>query len=572
LKTPTNTIQSSMPLGEMLIAQGRITRAELDAALSYRLERGIKLGQALVALNLATEAEVASSLRAQGKVHWIRLTPGIISRDIARMLGEERARSLQAIAINKIAGVVTVAMEDPSEGYNVDAISVQLDAPILAVYAEPAQIERCLDFVFADAPEEPVAGTDAPHGSDGPDPGVVCAEARAEEAGEDAPILERIVIQKTRELLREALARGASDIHIEPRADALHVRLRIDGTLVDGGMAPQSWARPVLEHLKAMADLDVAERRLPQNGCARIEIHGRRVDLRIRTAPTLSGEGAVIRMLDPARERSELTSLALGAEHERNLREMAAARGGILLVTGPVGAGKTTTLYALLQHLHSPGKKIVTIEDPVEVALDSATQISINARIGLTFARSLRCVAQQDADVVLVGEMRDEETAEIALETALAGRLVLSTLHTAGAVESIARLVDMGLRPYLVADTLLGCAAQRLVRRLCPSCRRPAAVRSDLLECLDLSSAETFFEGAGCESCSGTGYAGRVALFEVLRMNAAVAQLVREGKCVGEMRAAARRGGFSTLRDDGIQKARAGETTLEEVYAATARI
>jgi len=214
----------------------------------------------------------------------------------------------------------------------------------------------------------------------------------------------------------------------------------------------------------------------------------------------------------------------------------------------------------------------VTIEDPVELPLEFATQIAVNARIGLTFARSLRSVSHQDADVVLVGEIRDEETAELAVETAQAGCLVLSTLRTAGAVESITRLIDMGLRHYLVADTLLGCVSQRLVRKLCPSCRRPATVRPDLLECMELSSAETFFEGAGCEACSGRGYRGRVGLFEVLRMSSTLRALVREQRNGEALRAAACRGGLSLLRDDGIRKARVGETSLEEVYAATARI
>jgi type IV pilus assembly protein PilB len=571
VNNPSNPVQKNMPLGEMLIAQGRITRAELDAALSYRQQRGIKLGQALVALNLATQSEVAASLRSQGKVHCIRLTPGIVAKEIAELLGEERARSLQAIAINKIAGVVTVAMEDPSEVYNVDAISVQLDAPILPVYAEPAQIERCLDHVFKRQPENSGAAENVESAPVSENHGAA-VESGPQDGDLEPRNWEHTQSDLVGELLKDALAAGASDIHIEPRPRAVQVRLRVDGVLTESTGFPASWAGPVLAHFKRLSNLDVDEQRLPQSGSARVELGGRRVDLRIRTTPTLDGEGAVIRLVDAARQRLDLASLALKDEDRAGIEELVGAGSGILFVTGPAGSGRTTTLYALLQHLRSPGKKIVTIEDPVESALESATQISVQPRIGLTIARALRSVAQQDADVVLVGEIRDEETAELAVETALSGRLVLSTLHTAGTVESITRLLDMGVRPYLVADTLIGAVAQRLVRKLCPSCRRPATVREELLEVFGLSASEPCFEGAGCAACKGTGYKGRVGLFEVLGMNDALRALTRERKSSEALRAAAWRGGLSLLREDGIRKARDGVTTLEEVYAVTARL
>lgn len=567
MNTSIDAAHNNVPLGEMLIAQGRITRAELDAALSYRQERGIKLGQALVALSLVTQAEVAAALRSQGKVHCIRLTPGIVSKEIAELLGEERARSLQAIAINKIAGVVTVAMEDPSEVYNVDAISVQLDAPILAVYAEPAQIERCIDHVFRCDTATPVAAQRALERTDAP----VVQHGAIDPTDVDVECAEPSFADRVRELVREALVMRASDIHVEPRSESLHFRFRVDGVLLRAPGGPASWARPILAHLKSLAGLDANECRLPQSGAAHIEIAGRSIDLRIRTIPALSGEGAVMRLLDATRPRIDLTDLALKEEDRADVERMIDARGGIVLVSGPVGAGKTTTLYAFLQHIHSPQKKIVTIEDPVEIPFEGAAQISINPRIGLTFARGVRSVTHQDADVVLVGEMHDEETAELAVDIAVSGRLVLSTMHTAGAVESITRLLDMGVRPYLVADTLRGVVAQRLVRKICARCRRIARVDPDIAECLELGSAETFFEGAGCEACNGSGYAGRTPVFEVLGMSAELAALVRERAPEKVLRDAARRGGLALLREDGIRKARAGDTTLEEVYAVTAR-
>ncbi len=375
-----------------------------------------------------------------------------------------------------------------------------------------------------------------------------------------------------RTVVEEAFTLGASDIHMEPRQTGFTIRFRIDGVMQDRISLPRAWARPMLARLKILGNMDIAERRLPQDGRAQAEIRGNRVDLRLATAPCLHGESAVIRILDGGRKLFDLKSLALDKRQLEDLKRMVEGGEGVVLATGPTGSGKTTTLYALLQHLNSPEIKIITVEDPVENQLDGATQINMNPKIGLDFARGLRSILRQDPDVVLVGEVRDEETAQIAIQAAMTGHIVLSTLHTNGAAESITRLTDMKIEPYLLADTLRGLVAQRLVRKICSHCKREAKADPILLERLGLSAKDgPFHDGVGCDHCSGSGYKGRMAIYEVMRIDPALASLVRRNAGVDMLRKAAIEGGMATLRADGLRKALAGETTLSEVYAATVR-
>jgi type II secretory ATPase GspE/PulE/Tfp pilus assembly ATPase PilB-like protein len=328
----------------------------------------------------------------------------------------------------------------------------------------------------------------------------------------------------------------------------------------------------MLARLKILGNMDIAERRMPQDGRAQAEIRGSRVDLRVASTPCLHGEAAVIRILDGGRKLYDLKSLALDKRQSEDLTRMVEGGEGIVLATGPTGSGKTTTLYALLQHLNSPGIKIITIEDPVENQLDGATQININSKIGLSFARGLRSILRQDPDVVLVGEIRDEETAQIAVQAAMTGHVVLSTLHTNGAAESITRLTDMKIEPYLLADTLRGLVAQRLVRKICAHCKREAPADPILLDRLGLQPKSTpCFDGVGCDHCGGSGYKGRMAIYEVMRIDPTLGSLVRRNAGVEALRNAAIAGGMATLRADGLRKALLGETTLKEVYEATVR-
>ena len=352
------------------------------------------------------------------------------------------------------------------------------------------------------------------------DGGNVNLEVAAEQEEEAAEDLDQPVINMVRAVVEEAFSMGASDIHLEPRQAAMVVRFRIDGVLQERVKLPKAWARPMLARLKILGSLDIAERRLPQDGRAQAEIRGYRVDLRIATTPCLHGEGAVIRILDGGRKLLDLNALALDARQLEDIKRMVEGGEGIVLATGPTGSGKTTSLYALLQHLNSPDTKIITVEDPVENQLDGATQINMNAKIGLNFARGLRSILRQDPDVVLVGEIRDEETAQIAVQAAMTGHIVLSTLHANGAAESITRLADMKVESYLLADALRGLVAQRLVRRICTGCKRTMEPKQGMLERMDLKAGQhVFYEGGGCEKCNGSGYKGRIAIYEVLRID-----------------------------------------------------
>jgi len=565
--------QKRVPIGELLRSMDLITEEELQAALAYKQERGVKLGQALVALHLVSESDLGSALRRQGKVHCIHLTPGIIVPEIAEALGEERSRRFQAVAINKLAGVFTVGLEDPTEVYTVDEISMHLEGPVLAVHAEPKLIASCLDHVFA-SEEEAASGSSIDDIIDTADiagSSVSFDIVPTEEEGTDED-LDKPVINMVRAVVEEAFHSRASDIHLEPGAKGLRVRFRVDGSLYDRVALPKGWVRPVLARLKVIANLDIAERRLPQDGRAVAAIGGQKIDLRIATTPTLHGEGAVIRILDGGRELMNLEALDFDENQLKDVYRMTEGGEGIVLATGPTGSGKTTTLYACLARLNASDTKIITLEDPVENQLEGASQINCNAKIGLNFARGLRSILRQDPDVILLGEIRDEETAQIATQAALTGHLVLSTLHTIGAAESITRLEDMGLQPYLMADSLRGIIAQRLVRKMCTYCRHPAEPDPALNVRLGLAEDEGgFFVADGCEKCGNLGYKGRLGIYEVMRITPELGNLIRYRKGADELRQAAIEMGMDVLRTDGIRKAREGRTSLEEINHATAR-
>ncbi|MFN0242124.1 MAG: GspE/PulE family protein [Planctomycetota bacterium] len=574
MKATSYPIQKRTPLGELLIAEGLITAAELEAALDFRQERGIKLGQALVALHLVTQSDLANALRAQGKIHCIHLTPWIVQRDVAELLGEERSRSFQAVAVNRVAGIVTVAMEDPTEIYNVDAISVHLNCPVFAVHAEPAHIEECIETLFR-KPAPPIAASSDPTVET--ETGRAGDQVRLEipaESDDDMACLrsDEDVVQMVRALLDEAFVAPAASIHFEPKPQGVQVRFRVDGGMTERVCLARGWLRPMLARLKALANLDPAVCNRPQRGQARAEIRGHPVDLLVSTVPSLSGESAVVKLRDLARKPLGVEELGLRATDLASVSRMIECGDGLVIVAGPPGHGRTTTLYALAQHLQSPRRKIVTVEDPVEQALEGITQISIDRRAGLGFVRGLRAAVRQDPDVLLIDEVRDAESGEVALETANSGHLVLASMGALSTVDVPRRLCDLGVPPFHVSDALRGVISQRLVRRLCPHCKRGADPRPEILDRLGLRNDDgPFFEGRGCAECANTGFRGRLRLYEILLVNPELAEMIRFGREASELRTLARTEGMITLREDGIHKALAGETSLAEVYTSTWR-
>ncbi|MBK9384464.1 MAG: Flp pilus assembly complex ATPase component TadA [Planctomycetes bacterium] len=433
------------PLGEILVARGRITEAQLEEALDRKRELGTKLGQALVALGYVSELDIAEALNEQGRVASIRLSTALVDVEVAESLGSQRSWAHRAVAFHEIGGIASVALEDPLDVSAVDEISRALGKPVFPVHASSPQIEAALQELFPRVEDQrsqleafleeirqlPEPAEDAPRGSSGVE------ESEAE-----------VVVGLVDGILADAYAWRASDVHLEPRKDRFVVRFRVDGTLVERVSLPRFWMRPVLSRLKILSGLDIAQKRLPQDGRIQTVIDGRDVDLRVSTTPTLHGEGAAVRILDCGQQLFGLEQLGFEDAQLAAIREMIAARDGFVIATGPTGSGKTTTLYSILRELSSPETKIVTLEDPVEKELEEAFQISTNAKIGMNFAAGLRSVLRLDPDVIMVGEVRDLETARIALQAALTGHLVFTTLATVGTAKTISRLQDMQLERF----------------------------------------------------------------------------------------------------------------------------
>lgn len=583
-------------LGEILLGEGLITDEQLEEALEFKKRSGVKLGQALASLEFVTHSQLASALERQGKIQCINLTKEIVDQSVALKMGEERSRHLQAIAINQIAGTVTVAMEDPADVYVLDELTRALDARILAVHAKPEDIIESLGYVFSgkiNMPEvkappkielrgKPSLRAPSLDELSGDSLDAIVTTAHEDVASlsdeeqpaddEDFSKEDNPVIKVVQRIFEEAYDAGASDIHIEPAETKLTVRFRVDGVLFERTTLPIDWCRSIIARLKVLAQLDISQRRLPQDGRIKIDIHGNATDIRLATTPTLFGEGAVCRILSGEDDSLTLENIGFEDSQLEVIKNAAMAKDGMFLVTGPTGSGKTTTLYAVLSHLNSPDAKIITLEDPVENQLDGATQINCNAKIGLTFATGLRSILRQDPDTLLIGEIRDEETASIAVQAALTGHLVLSTLHTVGTAETITRLTEMGVEAYLLADTVRGIIAQRLVRRICKDCKAPFTPDDSVLARIDIEGQEpTFFKGVGCDTCSGTGYKGRLGVYEIMSVDSKVASSIRKGERSDQIQEAAQGSGMLTLRQDGLRKVLAGLTTITEILAVTPR-
>ena len=583
MSSPSSS-KTHVPLGKYFLDRERITLEQLDLALAHKQEHGTKLGQALVALGFVTEAEMMEALLSQGRFQCITLTPGVVDTRVATKLAEKDCRRFGAIAINHIANHTTVAMEDPSDVYAIDELARHLESRIFPVFAEPTRIRQAIDIVYKKESMKmalPEASSNVDKLAD-----FAREEDRALRSGEDVVLealdlpsddpgekgLDKPIINLMRSILEEAFVQGASDIHLETRRDDLTIRFRVDGTLFERTTVPKSWARPMVARVKVLANLDIAQSRLPQDGRTQFSYKRHRVDLRVATTPSLHGESVVLRLLDGGRELHSLQDLDLSPQQVEKLERIITCQDGFVLATGPTGSGKTTTLYAILQRFVGPDNKIITLEDPVENEMEGVVQINANAKIGLTFARGLRSILRQDPDIVLVGEIRDEETAQIAVQASLTGHIVLSTLHTVGAPETITRLTDMKVEPYLLADTLRGIIAQRLVRRVCDDCKSLVNPDAVLLDRLGITADGTrYLEGAGCEECHDTGYRGRIGVYEVMQITPRLRRLIEQQAGTDALHKAAIEEGLVTLREDGVRKAKAGLTTLHEVLAATSR-
>ena len=460
-------------------------------------------------------------------------------------------RSVRAAPLACENGVLTLAMADPADRATAEAVALATGFTVQVAAASPAEIEAALDKLYG--PADPEGGIRD-----------LLAQAAADQQPDTDTLRdlasEAPVVRLVNQIIAQAVEQRASDIHVEPFETDLRIRYRIDGHLVEQEPVPRRAAAAIVSRLKLMAGLDIAERRLPQDGRVKLPVRGKEVDFRVATSPTLHGESIVLRILDRSGVSLDFTALGLAAEPQAQLHRQLDRPNGIVLVTGPTGSGKTTTLYAALERLNKPNRKLVTVEDPVEYQIFGINQIQVKNEIGLDFAGVLRSTLRHDPDIIMIGEIRDADTARIAVQAALTGHLVLSTTHTNGAAATIARLVDLGVSDYLIASTLNAVVAQRLVRVLCPHCREPHELPAPLAKELGLKGQPTVYRAKGCPSCNGTGYRGRVGLFEVLELDEAA----RERLLVRQPIFGAKRSLFA----DGLDKVLAGVTSLEEVWAS----
>ena len=580
----------SVRLGELLLEKRRITQVQLDEALAFREANGGDLGSALIHLGFLAPDEVAALRGAQYGVRSIDLSGFEVEPAVLALIPAEIARRHRIVPLRRSGATLTVVMTDPRNVAALDdvrfrtgctveplmASEAAVDAALARCYdsgsgaPEPAAGERALDATVREV-EAAVSRPDDPQAPDAPQETELVA---GDEARGQAPAVRLIDV-----ILTSAVQRGASDVHVEPYEKELRVRFRIDGALHEVMTPPIRMRDAITSRLKVMARLDIAERRLPQDGRIRIRLRdagsSRSVDLRISCLPTLFGEKIVLRLLDRDRLTLDMTELGFEEPSLRRFTENVRKPWGMVLVTGPTGSGKTSTLYSSIAGLNTPDTNIVTAEDPVEFNLHGVNQVQIREAIGLSFATVLRAFLRQDPNVIFVGEIRDVETAEIAVKAALTGHLVLSTLHTNDAPSAVSRLLNMGIEPFLIAGSVNLICAQRLVRRVCRACAAPAAVSPATLIDIGFDEAEarvvTPMKGSGCETCNRTGYRSRIGLYEVLELTDALRERILAGGTARALRSAAIEEGMPTLRQSGLRKIARGVTSIDEVTRETVR-
>jgi general secretion pathway protein E len=557
-------------LGEILIREGSITRDQLQRGLARQREVGKRLGEALADLGYVSEDEVVKALARQFALPHLSLASlSITPVPIHDRLSPKYMREHKVFPVEVKDGVLTVAMTDATDPYTLEDLRLSTGYAVSICLAKEREILEAIDQYYGEGQtsiEKIVKGYSEEEGG-------TSSEEREDvdhlrDLASEAPVIQLVNL-----LITRAVEARASDIHIEPFEDKLRIRYRVDGVLLDYESPPKRLQAAVISRVKIMAKMNIAERRLPQDGRIRLQILGKDLDLRVSSIPTLYGESVVMRILDRSTLLLTLGELGFPDDVRLQFQRLIRKPHGMILVTGPTGSGKTTTLYTALSEINSADKKIITIEDPVEYQLRGVNQIHVKPKIGLTFANGLRSIVRQDPDVIMVGEIRDAETADIAIHSALTGHLVFSTLHTNDAPGAITRLLDMGIENYLVSSVLVAVLAQRLVRVICPECREPyqldvGAVRKMGIK-TDIDGSLQVFRGKGCAACSFTGYHGRSGIYEFLVISEEIQRLILEKTDANMIRQKALALGMKTLWEDGWRKVEQGVTTLEDLLRVT---
>ncbi|MBU0482358.1 MAG: Flp pilus assembly complex ATPase component TadA [Proteobacteria bacterium] len=534
-------IKTKKRFGDILVDGGLLTATQLHQALSYASDREIKLGMALQELGFVNDVAVARTLATQLRMPFVDLEKIVIDPEIVTAIPELMARKFKVVAIGRKPGEILVAFADPLNIFATDELTKHLKEKLVPCVAVESRVVSAIDRLYAN--------TDAP---------IISMEGSAEESE---------AVTMVNDMLLQAVREEASDIHLEPNEKSLRVRFRVDGMMRVVKEFPSELHPSIVSRIKVISQMDIGERRKPQDGRFEIPVSGRDFDVRVSTLPINYGEKIVMRLLDKSKVKIDMRDLGLEAEQQKLFEKHLYNPHEIILVTGPTGSGKTTTLYSALNLINSVDKNIVTVEDPVEYELAGVNQVQVNPRADLTFSSALRSILRQDPDVVMIGEIRDVETAEISIQAALTGHLVLSTLHTNDACGAVTRLIDMGIPPFLISSALGAVIAQRLVRVLCKKCREPFNPPQTLQEELgiDYDPELTFYRAKGCARCDHTGFKGRVAIYEVLSLSSALEDLIMERASTHELYRLAVSEGMVTLRRSGILKVISGQTSLEEV-------
>jgi type IV pilus assembly protein PilB len=550
-------------LGEYLVDQGLVSEDQIQRALEEQKKAGSRLGQTLIDLGFLSEEQMIIALAKQLDLAHIDILSYTLKSDVVNLIPEKIARRYELIALDKMGDSLTIAMADPLNVFAIDEVSQLTRLRIDPVICSRIKLLKIFDKAYNQLTTEAVESA-------------VSTDKYTRHQTEDkesAALGGAEIIDLVNEILQMSVRARATDIHIEPDEEQIRIRCRIDGFLTEIKTYSKEVQLPIISRIKVLSGLDISEKRIPQDGRFKFLFEQREIDLRVSTLPTVLGEKIVLRVLDKAMVVVDMNRLGFLPENLQQLQDLIHRPYGMLLVTGPTSSGKTTTLYSALNTINTIEKNILTVEDPVEYRLKMINQVQINPRAGLTFAAGLRSFLRQDPNVIMIGEIRDLETAEIAIQSALTGHLVLSTIHTNNAPSTITRLIDMKIDAFLVASAVTGILAQRLIRTICSNCKQSFTPDEEIVKGLNLpisGQAYTFYKGIGCDVCAGTGYKGRIGIYEMMIINNPIRELILKHASTAELTKEAKKNGMKTLREDGFQKILNGVTTIEEVLRATA--
>jgi len=562
--------KSREKLGQILLIEGLVTEEQLEKAIEIQRKEGKRLGETLINLGIVTEKDIVIAMAKQLSIPYASYAKGLLkpaeNQDLAKLVPEDYARRNMLLPVSKHEKSLTVAFMDPLDLITIDNLKRMTNCDINPIIATKSDLQRAIDEFYGkeDLLKDAVSNSyeleefKVEKDVEG-DLSLDDLIARAEEA----PVIKLVDL-----ILMQAIKDRVSDIHIEPCKNKITIRYRIDGVLYEIPPPAKNLLPAIVSRVKILSNLDIAERRLPQDGVFFVKVDNKGIDIRVSTIPAIFGEKVVMRILDKSSTPLNLGDLGFDPEDLENFRKAIISPHGLILITGPTGSGKTTTLYAALNEIKSPRKNITTVEDPVEYKLDGINQVQIKPGIGFTFASALRAFLRQDPDIIMVGEVRDLETAQICIRASLTGHLVLSTLHTNDAPSAISRLIDIGLEPYLISSSLIMVGAQRLIRRLCPECKEAYETTPSLAKDFGIKQ-ELLYKPKGCDYCSHTGYRGRIAIYEIILMNDKLRELVTRGAPLGEIKSRVKEMGTSSLLRSGMKKVEEGMSSIEEVLSIT---